>query len=204
MYPDWATQELRDNLSEPINKTRWIWDSMFYFRFQKVLTFPATYIMSPTDDKSSLFYRWPLLRTHWFNFEDKDKTYSCAGQPFLWPIGYFIVILGTIVTLYVFFMGRMTFKFAKAAIFLAGFWSSFLPFVFVTRPTYLYHYTLPSIAAICSSVTFFDAIFSPFVSSFLLTLWALISLFGLFLFHPLVYGASSDEVANLCWNRKWC
>jgi dolichyl-phosphate-mannose--protein O-mannosyl transferase len=203
-YPSWVTQELRDNLSEPINKTRWIWDSMFYFRFQKILAFPATYLMGEKDDKSSLFYEWPLLRTHWFKFDDKDRTYSCAGQPCLWPVGYFVVICGTVFTIGAFLMGRMTSEFARAAIFLAGFWSSFLPFFFVTRPTYLYHYTLPSIAAICSSVAFLDAVLPPFASSFLATLWVLTSFIGLFLFHPLVYGASRSDVANLCWNRKWC
>jgi dolichyl-phosphate-mannose-protein mannosyltransferase len=204
MYPSWATAELKDTVGEPVNKTRWIWDPMFYFRFRQILTFPTSYLMSATDDKSSHFYQWPILRTKWFGFDDKDRRYSCAGQPFLWPVGYAFVIIATVTIMLKFIRGKMTDELARAAVFVAGFWSSFLPFIFVTRTTYLYHYTLPSIVAICASLAFINAVLSRFWATFLLTVWCFMSVFGLALFSPLVYGATSEQVAELCWSRMWC
>jgi dolichyl-phosphate-mannose--protein O-mannosyl transferase len=203
-FPPWATGGIRDNVGDPVNRTAWLSDPMFYFRFRQILMFPASYKMSKTDDKSSLFYDWPLLKTPWFGFDDKDRRYSAAGQPFLWPVGYGVVILASCTVVVRFLRGEMTEDLVRSGTFAVGFWASFLPFTFVTRTTYVYHYALPSIMAICTSVSFIQAMFRTSWGTFVGSMWCFLSLFGLYLFSPLVYGATSEEVGQLCWYKRWC
>jgi dolichyl-phosphate-mannose--protein O-mannosyl transferase len=204
MLPELMTRAMRETVGEPVNMTAWMADKMLYWRFRQLLWFPFTYIMDSSDMKSSRFYQWPLLNAPWFSLEDKDKVYACAGQPFLWPVGFGVVVLATLGIVGRFLLGTLTEEVAEVGTFVGGYWASLLPFVLVKRTTYLYHYTLPSIMVICAAVSFINAVLPPFWAGFVASGWVVLSVGGLVLFAPLVYGAPQKDARQLCWTKQWC
>lgn len=186
---------------------------------------------SVTDPSSAPWWSWPLMFRldgasvpRWFDItylpNDTVSTISVFGNPTVWWVGFACMILLVIEAFHVeTLLANLRKKLSLketlnirgkgwdiAAIFIAvTFLFSWLPYVFIGRATYIYHYYL-SVPLLCLAITYFINKYwqKPLGKVFAIAVFATtVALFVLF--YPAFSGApaSSDYVNSLEWFASW-
>lgn len=165
---------------------------------------------------ASRWYSWPLeIRTvyFWQGMPGKDGIQGniyLLGNPAVW----WLSAVGVLSALLVWLarpklLGQQR---RLVAFLLAGYALNFVPFMFIDRPMFLYHYLIALVFAIlltCVMLTRLFAwqrrTFSPKAAQ--LTYWGLVAVIvlGFLYFLPLSYGwpLSPDELAQRMWLPTW-
>lgn len=162
--------------------------------------------LTATHGYSSFWYEWPTMKRPVFYYSkilgnDMYQGISAFGNPAVW----YTAIPAAIYTFY-----RALFKKSNTARFLSiGLLAQFVPWMFVTRCTFLYHY-FPStpflIGMICYALASFQK-HMPKKTFYILLVVFLIITIGLFvMFYPVISGmpVSGDYVTRfLRWQDSW-
>lgn len=173
-------------------------------------------LKNTTHPYSSRWYSWPIMfRPVYFWQSDIKADGSQAhiyllGNPIVWWLGL-IGMIGAFGLLSVkpSWLGKKT----KLFVFLlGGYVINFVPFMFIDRPMFLYHYLFALIFSLLAACVLLDVIFDGLVSKRQKKLteyiyWGIIAaVFGAFLFFlPLSYGwyLSPDGLLWHMWLPSW-
>lgn len=153
---------------------------------------------------SSKWYTWPFMYKPvlmYWSFDTISKKITCIlglGNPIIWWSG----ILAILFQLFLLFYKR-----DKIMIFLLGsYFISLLPFAFITRPMFLYHYLSPLFILILILEYTFVNLYKEkkYLRPVLMLLISLVvAMF--FYFYPFVngYPVSIDEYRHRLWFKNW-
>ena len=187
-------------LAEGGGGLRTVWNnqvSMFRYHSQLVATHPW----------ASNWWSWPLvLRPLWqyitYLPDGNVQTMSSIGSPAVWWFG----ILATVFMLYKVVLGRLKEKpcigYREAVFLLVAYAAQFLPWVPVTRLTFIYHY-FPSVPFVVLIITW--VLKHHLNDRRLMLAYACVVFFMFVLFYPVISGmaVSPDFVLNLQWLPGW-
>lgn len=156
-----------------------------------IIMFKANAGIKATHPNESKWYEWPLMRKPiWYwskNLNGKFANIYFLGNFLI----YFLVFLAILLSLLTIFLKRFRKKLPFIIyLFLFGYFLNLLPFIFITRVVFLYHY-LPSLTfGILVLTLFYDKFFQNKIN-FQHYYGFLFLIFLIFLFFsPLTYGFS--------------
>lgn len=172
-----------------------------FWQLQKVMLNANAGITTGHPDQS-LWWKWPLLSKPVFYWENHGSRIYFIGNPVVWLLPTLVTIWLTVLL----FLGKLPSK-GKARwirIFLLGFWASWLPYAFVSRALFLYHFLPPLYFAVLASTTYLSNWFEK--KRFERTGVAVIAtavLAGFLLFLPLTYGFRANDSYDLFMNKNF-
>ena len=163
--------------------------------------FKANATLNALHTYSSKWYTWPFMIRPIFYWQDQaeEKYIYLIGNPFIYWLGIVSILL-TILHL-MFREGK-----AKIAIFiLVGFLANFLPFIFIGRVMFLYHYEPALVFSIISIGFILDEIKNKKIKNTAFLWITLICLASFIFFAPLTYGLKLDSKAlqTRMWLSTW-
>jgi dolichyl-phosphate-mannose-protein mannosyltransferase len=144
--------------------------------------------ITASHPNSSKWYEWPLTKKSiWYwvkNLDGKIANIYLLGNPLIW----LIVLLAVLASLFLILFRKLRRKLSPLIYFLIlGYFLNLLPFILISRVTFLYHYLPSLIFGILILVIIYDKLLNKL--PFSLYLGFLIAVFLLFLFlSPLTYG----------------
>jgi dolichyl-phosphate-mannose-protein mannosyltransferase len=169
--------------------------------------------LNATHPFSSAWWTWPLmLRPLWLYVSTLPNgvtsTITLMGNPLVWWVGFACIIAISIFALVkiVRVSGKRLVKIGLPAIFIITFFFfQWLPYVFISRITFIYHFYV-NVPFLCLAGAYF---ISKYWSSKWIKLAALayfagvVALFGLF--YPVISGmpASNSLIDSLKWLNGW-
>lgn len=163
------------------------------YRANATLTNPHQY--------SSTWYSWPLMKRPIFYWQDVDREQYIylLGNPFIYWLGSLSVIL----LVFSRFFKKINNK--TTLFILVGFLVNFLPFMFIGRVMFLYHYQSALVFTVIAIGYIIDTIkidTIKIVSSFMIVFACLIAFFY---FSPLTYGLylNESQLMNRMWFSTW-
>lgn len=147
---------------------------------------------------ASSWWSWPLALGKWVMiWENKDSHVIAMPNVLLWyPVFIGILIIATRLVLFRSYTNEISSMFY-------GYIFSFLPFVFVSNNTYIYHYAIPLIFGIFGLVLFIDRELNPFYKGFCLCLVGFMAVLGYFMWAPFAYGLTTPDFSFLIWTNRW-
>lgn len=163
--------------------------------------------LKATHSYGSKWYTWPLLIRpiyYWFGAgDDVSGRIYLQGNPLIWWLGFSIIIYW-----FFWFLGQIFQKnkdrdFAAIGFILAGYFCNLLPYVFVSRVSFLYHY-FPSLIFLFIAFGFF--LWKYFRKyPYLIAAVFLLIIASFVFFAPLSYGLSLTEPAfnGRVWLPTW-
>jgi dolichyl-phosphate-mannose--protein O-mannosyl transferase len=125
------------------------------------------------------------------------------GQPFVWTTGFCGCVIATISAIGWFATGSLNSKQLTVVLLLVGYWASWLPFAFVPRTIFFYHYIVPAIFSGFALFAFVDQINDRKLVGWLATVLAVLAVFGLVFWGALVYGYPVDNMDSKVWQKIW-
>ncbi|MEK7539606.1 MAG: phospholipid carrier-dependent glycosyltransferase [Patescibacteria group bacterium] len=175
------------------------------------LTAPASY--------SSNWYTWPFMKQPIFYWQESNSLDTASpnsyiyllGNPFIYWLGTLTVILLIIKCIWLFLaknrsivsFGNSSHKFALFFI-LTGYLANLLPFIFIGRVMFLYHYETALVFSIIGIALLLDIIPLSRKRAIAITIIGLATLAFVF-FSPLTYGTplSDSGLTNRMWFFSW-
>jgi dolichyl-phosphate-mannose--protein O-mannosyl transferase len=140
----------------------------------------------------------------WCNFcSENGANFWAFGQPFVWTVGFVGVLIGSILVVIWFLLGQLNVKRVRIGLFIIGYWASYLPFAFVPRTIFFYHYIIPAIFSGMTTFALIDSIQNRFVSGFMIGVLCIGALFGLFYWGGFLYGFKMMDVRDRQWMMVW-
>jgi len=175
--------------------------------------FSANAGLKATHSYGSKWYSWPVLYRPIYYWYGKTGCENCGtlkesriyllGNPFIWWLGGLIIIYWIFWLLGQFFKKRKNSDFVSVALIVAGYLGNLLPYVFVSRVSFLYHY-FPSLLFLIIALGFF--LWKYFKNYPTLILLVLFIVFVTFVFFaPLSYGSplTGAEYKSRVWFPTW-
>jgi dolichyl-phosphate-mannose-protein mannosyltransferase len=169
----------------------------------------------------SSWYTWPLMLRpvyYWNNTDGAGKIYL-IGNPIVYWISALSVLLFIFavivqVAAYVFQKFKSRFKKVKiktvsisltAFFLLVGYLANFLPFIFITRGMFLYHYLSALVFACIITSYLIDRIENTKIRNNILIGIAVLAFLGFIYFAPLAYGLPLSEKSFNAhmWLKSW-
>lgn len=157
--------------------------------------------MMATHPYSSVWYTWPLMLRpvfYWQNIEQGRYIYL-LGNPLIYWSGFISVLY----TSFLIISRRLNDKISTLII--GGFIVNFLPFAFIGRVMFIYHYEIALVFSVMAIAFLIDRIKieknKVIFSGILLSLFILTFIF----FSPLTYGLhlSDTELQSKMWISSW-
>jgi|GEM_PF-1617115 len=142
----------------------------------------------------SKFYTWPLMLRPIFYWTNDNSRIYLIGNPINWYFSTFSILFGVIFLFFKKFQDR------NLSFLLLGYFANFIPYLSVTRATFLYHYFPSYIFAISIMVYLLSKLKKPWI------VLLLVAAFLAFLyFAPLTYGLklSPEQYQNRLWLKSW-
>jgi dolichyl-phosphate-mannose-protein mannosyltransferase len=158
-----------------------------------------------THQYGSKWYTWPLMKRPIFYWQHIDDT----GEARIYFLGNPIVYWGGSVAVLILLFGalnrRELFLTRKNYFILLGFFANLLPFIFIGRVMFLYHYLSALVFSIIALVYLIDKIKRPDIKLIVSGLLLLLSITGFIFFAPLSYGIhlSKDQLHTRFWFSTW-
>jgi dolichyl-phosphate-mannose-protein mannosyltransferase len=186
-----------------------------FFELNEVM-FATNHGMTATHSYSSKWYTWPLMQRTVFYWQDvstsTDSRHSyiyLLGNPFIYWLSavsvIFLVVLGAFVLLFKDLVVIDDSK-KKKLLFLIviGYLTNFLPFIFIGRVMFLYHYETALIFAVISIAFFLDLTKGKRKIA-VATIIILLAFSAYLYWSPLTYGTplSDSELAGRMWLPSW-
>jgi dolichyl-phosphate-mannose--protein O-mannosyl transferase len=147
---------------------------------------------------ASRWYQWPLATGRWLLcWSGQGRHIICVGNVLLWWPVFAAVASSAIRAIAVRDWESPTASMA------AGWTLSLLPFAFIKRTLFIYHYAIPLIFGCCNLGAIIEkcgcACGRGFCYSAVITLAAA----GFLLWAPWAYGLSTPDFEFLVWNSRW-
>jgi len=174
-----------------------------------LVMYKANANISQNHPYSSKWYSWPILYRGIFDWQkvfeggEKSEKIYLLGNPIIWWLGLLAVVFVITALIYELRFKNKTVYFEPLAVLAVGYFYNLFPYVFISRPAFLYHY-FPSFI--------FMVLMAGFVSWFFLKdrPWILIFIFVIIIsafiyFAPLSYGLPiTDAQFNArLWLNSW-
>lgn len=153
---------------------------------------------------SSKWYEWPLITRPLFAYisrsadGDTVSSISSFGNPAIWWFSLWTIIFLIVVSFRT--------KDKKGMFIAVGYIAQFLPWCFIQRTTFIYHYFASVPFAVLSIGYFFENMFKFKTSKKLMVAYLIICLLLFVMFYPVISGQeiSVEYISNfLQWSKKW-
>ncbi len=179
--------------------------NMEMYRMNNTLTKPHQY--------SSEWYTWPFMTRSIFYWQEhggydslgKNSYIYLLGNPLIYWLGTFSIVL--LVLSIVFYREIFTDPKKRFAAFfiLGGFLINLLPFIFIGRIMFLYHYEVALVFSIISMGFVIEMISRSKLRMILISIILLVCLLMSIFFSPLTYGLplSKSGLADRIWLSTW-
>lgn len=159
--------------------------------------FSANQRLKSTHAYSSKWYTWPVLERPIFYWQNQNSRIYLLGNPLIWwlaSLAVIVAIFGLIL--------RKLIPSKTILILLAGYFINLLPFIFIGRVMFLYHYLIALIFSILILVYLLERTPRFRINSIILTVLAIISFIY---FSPLTYGLTLPEwaLSARVWFSSW-
>jgi dolichyl-phosphate-mannose-protein mannosyltransferase len=173
--------------------------SVLYRIFALMLSMHKTNMQVPHNHPyGSRWYTWPLCTGKWVLFWGQDGRHIAAvGNILLWWPVFFGIVLGAVMCLLRWDIG------SERAVLIYGYLASLIPFMFITRDCFLYHYAVPLIIGCCHLGLFLERELPAIGRGFAFCLFGSMAVFGYFFWCPWAYGLMTPDFDFMTWNRKW-
>ncbi|MCX6811334.1 MAG: phospholipid carrier-dependent glycosyltransferase [Candidatus Berkelbacteria bacterium] len=156
---------------------------------------------------ASKWYTWPMMAKPIYYWNDQLGTNEAKIYLFGNPIIFWGSFLGVVILILncLFFSKEMRRKFKTIMFILVGFVLNYLPFVFITRPMFLYHYLAALIFAILALCFVIDLTQNRRKKIIIFIVIIAISIASFFFFSPLTYGLtlSQKSFQARLWTNNW-
>jgi len=161
--------------------------------------------LKATHPNSSYFYQWPFMQESIWYWNKKDSWATgniyLFGNPIIWLLVLSSVLLGIIL----FFNDRFSRNASPFLnMFIFGFFLNLLPYLFITRVTFLYHYLPSLVFGILIAAILFEKIPAILKMKFVseIQYWVLgLALISFLIFSPLTYGFLLSEKINSYYQK---
>ena len=164
--------------------------------------FSYHYDLNATHTFSSPWYSWPIIyRPVWLSFSEFSagsvSTIAVLGNPAVWWIG----IVAVLYCLYKFFREK-----DLASLFiLMAFFFQWIPYAFLSRPLFLYHYYI-NVPILClATAIFLKEVFCKGKLRLVVLVYLFVTVYLFIMFYPIISGnpAPGDLVYSLRWFNSW-
>ena len=157
--------------------------------------------MTATHPYSSLWFTWPIMLRplfYWQNIEQTRFIYL-LGNPFIYWSGILSIIYLSTLILF------RKIKDNTSTFIVMGFIVNFLPFIFIGRVMFLYHYESALVFAIIAIAFLFDSIKNEKYRKITILVVVGLSLATFIYFSPLTYGLelNSEQLNSRMWLSSW-
>ena len=155
---------------------------------------------------ASKWFTWPMMAKPIYYWNDDDQTNPAKIYLFGNPIIFWGSFMGLIVLiLNSLFFSEMRRRFKTIMFILFGFVINYLPFIFITRPMFLYHYLTALVFAVLALCFVVDLIENQRTKILILVIIIALAISSFFFFSPLTYGFKiSPKSFNLrLWTKNW-
>lgn len=169
---------------------------------EQFLMFGYHYDLAATHPFSSPWYSWPIIyRPVWMSFSEYStvsvSTIAALGNPAVWWVG----IAAVLYCLYKFIKER-----DPASLFiLATFSFQWIPYAFLSRPLFLYHYYI-NVPILClATAIFLKEVFYKGKLRLVALAYILVTIYLFAMFYPVISGnpTPGDLVYSLRWFISW-
>ena len=171
--------------------------------------------LTATHSNASKWYTWPIMLRSIFYWQGSSQNNSTIdsyiyllGNPFVYwfsTLAIFItIILGLIKLIFKKFIPTNPDTFVIITFLIIGFLVNWLPFSFIGRVMFLYHYEAALIISIMSVGFLLDSLQPPYKKALIAIIIAL-TLIAFIYWAPLTYGLpiSQDRLSQLIWIPSW-
>ena len=159
--------------------------------------------LEATHPFTSSWYTWPILyKPMWYYVgyfgNNLVSTISCMGNPFIWWIG----IITTVVISLIYTLIKRN---KESAILLVMIASTWIPYVFIGRVMFIYHYFITLPFVMLSIVFFLKQMEEKLHKKFLTIIILIVFLLGFIYFYPVYSGkkVSKDYIEQTKWMDSW-
>ncbi len=164
--------------------------------------------ITATHPYGSKWYTWPFMVRPIYLWNEQFTTDIMAriyllGNPAIWWLGTLTMAIASIWVLGTLFKKKKHETFFAISILVVGFWGNLLPYIFITRVAFLYHY-FPSLLMAIGVLSFM--LWRTFKNHIIvLTLIMAGIVFLFFYFAPLSYGIPLDTATyqHMVWFPSW-
>ncbi len=164
-------------------------------------------------DYSSLWYTWPMMSRpiyYWNSSDDLNIVNEIGKKSHIYFIGnpvlYWFGIISILILFIISLLNIRKIKKEYISIFiLIGFISNFLPFIFIGRVMFLYHYAPALVFSIMALVLCIDKIKNLNTQNIVYTSTIILASFLFLFFSPLTYGLplTDIELGYRVWFSSW-
>ncbi len=163
---------------------------------------------------STKFYTWPLLKRGVYFWEGEHSTSSPAfgriylmGNPFVYWFST-LAVIGMLCYAGVLMVKRRAHHMKNewtAAFILGAYFGNFIPFIFIGRVMFLYHYEAALVMSIIALAYLLDHISHKKVQIGVIVYLLLVCISTFIFFSPLTYGTplSQESFNSRMWLRSW-
>jgi dolichyl-phosphate-mannose-protein mannosyltransferase len=172
--------------------------------------YAANQTMTTSHPYSSKWYTWPLMLRPIFYWQSASSTPTASyiyllGNPLIYWSGTMAIIAVISYAVYAIWQS-MRKKFSQALTCITvGFLVNFIPFIFIGRVMFLYHYEAALVVSIMAIAFLFDRIASSQWRIVAGTVFLLLCFLSFVFFSPLTYGLplSAHELSMRMWLASW-
>ena len=157
---------------------------------------------------SSKWISWPLMHRPICYWKGGESSIYLFGNLFVYWAG-FAAIIALAINFLVKLASRKKHKIAmidSACLFiLVGFTANFLPFAFIDRVMFIYHYQVALVFSAMALALLIDRIFYGKIRLIILVLTVVMSATSYIYFSPLIYGTkiTEERMESLMWFKSW-
>ena len=156
---------------------------------------------------SSKWFTWPMMAKPIYYWNDDDTANQAKIYLFGNPIIFWGSFMGIVILILemIFFFKIMLKKIKTIIFILVGFVLNFIPFIFITRPMFLYHYLIALIFSIFALCFVIDLVKKRNFKILIFAIILALSLASFFFFSPLTYGLkmSPNSFNARLWTKNW-
>lgn len=163
--------------------------------------------ISDNHPYASEWFTWPMMAKPIYYWNDDDTANPAKIYLFGNPIIFWGSFLGVVILILdsLFFFKLRRKKIRTILFILIGYLLNFIPFIFITRPMFLYHYLAALVFAILALCFVIDLIQNRRQKVIIFIFIAAIAAASFFFFSSLTYGLkiSPDSFNARLWTHRW-
>ncbi|TSC92202.1 MAG: dolichyl-phosphate-mannose-protein mannosyltransferase [Candidatus Berkelbacteria bacterium Licking1014_96] len=163
--------------------------------------------ISDNHPYASQWFTWPMMAKPIYYWNSDETANQAKIYLFGNPIIFWGSFLGVVILILdcLFFFREMRRRFKTIMFILAGFILNYLPFVFITRPMFLYHYLAALVFAILALCFALNLIQNRRQKIIIFVLLLALAAASFFFFSPLTYGLriSPNSFNARLWTHNW-
>ncbi len=154
--------------------------------------------LTKPHDYSSKWYTWPVMtRTvYYWNNDNVGAYLYLLGNPVIYYLGLISIL---------YFVIRRKLNDKSEYLIVLGFLINFVPFIFIGRVMFLYHYQVALIFSIMALVLLLNRIQNHSLQNKMIISLSILSFVVFMYFSPLTYGApiSKETLESMMWIKSW-